>query len=141
MYGRAYKIFLSRGRSTPAMRAMSCYPCRCLCLGLRLQMTRMTPRRLITLQCSQIGLTLVRTFKRRTPQLAQHPLLAGLSKPQKDRLAAFVAGAGDHVAPVQFRVPAPRLHFPDGADAQPPLGPGAQVAAQELDGLRPVDRR
>jgi len=25
-------------------------------------MTRMTPRRLITLQCSQIGLTLVRTF-------------------------------------------------------------------------------
>jgi len=25
-------------------------------------MTRITPRRLITLQCSQIGLTLVRTF-------------------------------------------------------------------------------
>src|SRR2546427_8252455 len=68
MYGRAYKIFLSRGRSTPAMRAMSCYPCRCLCLGLRLQMTRMTPRRLITLQCSQIGLTLVRTFKRHAPE-------------------------------------------------------------------------
>jgi len=43
------------------MRAIP-YPCRCLCLGLRLQMTRMTPRRLITLQCSQIGLTLVRTF-------------------------------------------------------------------------------
>src|SRR5204863_9940028 len=61
MYGRAYWIFLSRGRSTPAMRAIP-YPCRCLCLGLRLQMTRITPRRLITLQCSQIGLTLVRTF-------------------------------------------------------------------------------
>src|SRR3989442_8183985 len=61
MYGRAYWIFLSGGRSTPAMRAIP-YPCRCLCLGLRLQMTRITPRRLITLQCSQIGLTLVRTF-------------------------------------------------------------------------------
>src|SRR5438105_9848848 len=68
MYGRAYRIFLSRGRSTPAMRAMASYPCRCLCLGLRLQMTRMTPRRLITLQCSQIGLTLVRTFKRHAPE-------------------------------------------------------------------------
>jgi hypothetical protein len=29
-------------------------------------MTRITPRRLMTLQCSQIGLTLVRTF---TPAL------------------------------------------------------------------------
>jgi len=28
----------------------------------------MTPRRLITLQCSQIGLTLVRTFKRHAPR-------------------------------------------------------------------------
>jgi len=36
-------------------------------LGLRLQMTRMTPRRLITLQCSQIGLTLVRTFTTAAP--------------------------------------------------------------------------
>jgi hypothetical protein len=36
-------------------------------LGLRLQITRITPRRLITLQCSQIGLTLVRTFKRHAP--------------------------------------------------------------------------
>jgi hypothetical protein len=36
-------------------------------LGFRLQMTRTTPRRLITLQCSQIGLTLVLTFKRRSP--------------------------------------------------------------------------
>jgi hypothetical protein len=33
-----------------------------LCLGLRLQMTRVTPLRLTTLQCSQIGFTLVRTF-------------------------------------------------------------------------------
>lgn len=28
-----------------------------------MQITRITPRRLTTLQCSQIGLTLVRTFK------------------------------------------------------------------------------
>src|SRR5439155_20861734 len=37
-------------------------PCRCLCLGLRLQMMRVTPCRLTTLQCSQIGFTLERTF-------------------------------------------------------------------------------
>src|SRR5687767_903871 len=37
-------------------------PCRCLCLGLRLQMMRVTPCRFTTLQCSQIGFTLLRTF-------------------------------------------------------------------------------
>ena len=37
-------------------------PCRCLCLGLRLQMIAITPCRFTTLQCSQIGLTLERTF-------------------------------------------------------------------------------
>jgi hypothetical protein len=42
-------------------------PCRCLCLGLRLQMMRVTPFRLTTLQCSQIGLTLERTFTRMLP--------------------------------------------------------------------------
>src|SRR4029077_3353065 len=42
-------------------------PCRCLCLGLRLQMMRTTPCRLMTLQCSQIGLTLERTFTRFSP--------------------------------------------------------------------------
>jgi hypothetical protein len=31
-------------------------------LGLRLQITRNTPRRRTTLQCSQIGRTLERTF-------------------------------------------------------------------------------
>jgi hypothetical protein len=33
-----------------------------LCRGFLVQITRTTPRRLITLQCSQIGLTLLRTF-------------------------------------------------------------------------------
>jgi len=37
-------------------------PCFCLCFGLRLQMMRVTPCLLMTLQCSQIGLTLLRTF-------------------------------------------------------------------------------
>jgi hypothetical protein len=31
-------------------------------LGLRLQITRITPRRVTTLQCSQMGRTLERTF-------------------------------------------------------------------------------
>src|SRR5579883_1013907 len=61
MYVSPISTFFSRGRSMPAIRAMA-QPCRCLCLGLRLQMMRMTPLRLITLQCSQIGFTLVRTF-------------------------------------------------------------------------------
>jgi hypothetical protein len=43
-------------------------------LGERLQMTRMTPRRLTTLQCSQIGLTLVRTFKNRSKDEVQDRL-------------------------------------------------------------------
>jgi len=34
-------------------------------LGLRLQITRITPRRVTTLQCSQMGRTLERTFNRR----------------------------------------------------------------------------
>ena len=49
-------------RKVHACNACHDQPCRCLCLGLRLQMTRTTPCRLTTLQCSQIGLTLERTF-------------------------------------------------------------------------------
>lgn len=41
---------------------MHFYPCLCLCFGVRLQITRMIPRRLITLQYSQRGLTDARTF-------------------------------------------------------------------------------
>src|SRR5258706_3914875 len=51
----------------PAIRAIA-HPCRCLCLGLRLQITRMTPRRVMTLQCSQMGLTLERTFNGPSPR-------------------------------------------------------------------------
>ena len=46
----------------PEIRAILYQPWRCLCLGLRLQMMRVTPLRLTTLQCSQIGFTLLRTF-------------------------------------------------------------------------------
>jgi hypothetical protein len=38
-------------------------------LGLRLQITRTTPRRRMTLQCSQIGLTLERTFTDRLSEI------------------------------------------------------------------------
>src|SRR4029078_13692215 len=54
--------FCSRGISTPAIRAIDYQPCRCLCLGFLEQMMRTTHWRLITLQCSQICLTLRRTF-------------------------------------------------------------------------------
>jgi hypothetical protein len=37
-------------------------PWRCLWRGFFLQMMRITPRRRTTLQCSQIGFTLARTF-------------------------------------------------------------------------------
>src|SRR3954466_4287767 len=61
MYVSPISTFFSRGRSTPEIRAIY-QPCRCLCLGLRLQIIRITPFRLTTLQCSQMGFTLVRTF-------------------------------------------------------------------------------
>jgi len=43
------------------------YPWRCLCFGFREQMMRTTPFRRTTLQCSQIGLTLLRTFTSLAP--------------------------------------------------------------------------
>src|SRR6266702_458464 len=166
MYGRAYWIFLSRGRSTPAMRAMR-YPCRCLCLGLRLQMTRITPRRLITLQCSQIGLTLVRTFKRAapgkksngivnyrrarkfsqgarlrgTPQLGEPPFVPSFPKPQEDRFAPHVRRSRDHVAALQLGVAPPRLHFANRADRERALDSAPQVPPQQLHRLCAVDGR
>jgi hypothetical protein len=56
------------------MRAIDYQPCRCLCLGFLEQMMRTTPWRLITLQCSQIGLTLLRTFTKKAPMDVQIPL-------------------------------------------------------------------
>src|SRR5438309_10396818 len=133
MYGRAYWIFLSRGRSTPAMRAIA-YPCRCRCLGFRLQMTRITPRRLITLQCSQIGLTLERTFNRWSPgkncglvrnysrgrkctqgaelgaaaHLGQLPLTADNAKSQEQGFPPHVPGADHRILALQLHEPVPR---------------------------------
>src|SRR4030095_15571924 len=53
---------LVRGRSTPAIRAMSVlYPCRCLCFWFE-QITRTTPRRRTILHLSQIRFTDARTF-------------------------------------------------------------------------------
>src|ERR671919_796595 len=71
MYVRAISIRLSRGRSTPEIRAIV-YPCRCLCRGF-LQMMRTTPRRRTTLQFSQIGLTELRTFMCHLPSLSRCP--------------------------------------------------------------------
>src|SRR5215207_9604513 len=51
----------SPGISTPMMRAINNYPCRCLCRRF-VQMTRMTPLRRIILQFSQSFLTDARTF-------------------------------------------------------------------------------
>ena len=62
---RAISILFSRGRSTPARRAIPCYllaPWRCLWRGFLLHITRTTPWRLITLQYSHIGLTDGLTF-------------------------------------------------------------------------------
>src|SRR5437667_11350190 len=64
MYRSAISSRLSRGRSTPAIRAMfglPSYPCRCLCRGLE-QITRIRPRRRTTRQRSQILFTDGLTF-------------------------------------------------------------------------------
>src|SRR5450830_360738 len=91
MYVSPISSFFSRGRSTPAMRAIY-QPCRCLCLGLRLQMMRTTPWRLITLQCSQIGLTLLRTFTKSSYGRANIPAMA---REGKSELAFKNTGLGE----------------------------------------------
>src|SRR5438552_8476670 len=49
-------------REIHASDTRHCQPCFCLCFGLRLQMMRVTPCLLMTLQCSQIGFPLLLTF-------------------------------------------------------------------------------
>src|SRR6266540_6593977 len=63
MYRRATSTRLSRGRSTPAIRAIprSSYPCRCLWRGFE-QITMTRPWRRISLHFSHILFTDGRTF-------------------------------------------------------------------------------
>src|SRR5437764_2612976 len=63
-YCSEVSICFSRGRSTPAIRAIyeSPQPCRCLWRGFAVQITRTTPLRRITLHFTQIFFTEARTF-------------------------------------------------------------------------------
>src|SRR6266545_7538604 len=61
MYVSATSTRFSRGMSTPAIRAIAPYPCRCLCFGL-VQMTTTVPWRRMILQLSQRALTDALTF-------------------------------------------------------------------------------
>src|SRR5271167_4395821 len=73
---------LLRGRSTPAIRAIVAYPCRCLCLAFS-QITRTTPWRRITLHLSQIFLTDALTFMKTSVVSHQLPVFSSLlARPQ-----------------------------------------------------------
>src|SRR5438874_9968381 len=58
-------------------------PCFCLCFGLRLQMMRVTPCLLMTLQCSQIGFTLLRTFTSNSYSIGKE----GVSPPKNSEVS------------------------------------------------------
>src|SRR6266545_8254294 len=89
MYVSPTSTRFSDGRSTPAMRATTPprYFWRCLCRGLRLQITRITPLRRTILQCSQIFFTDVRTFMGAAPSLVpvDDPAAGQVVRRQLDR--------------------------------------------------------
>src|SRR4051794_31783504 len=82
MYVNETQICLSRGMSTPAIRAtclwFSLYPCFCLCFGLE-QMTITEPLRRMILHLSQRGLTDVLIF------IANYPLWTHAKDPAMPR--------------------------------------------------------
>src|SRR3990172_2046508 len=91
-------------------------------------MTRITPRRLTTLQCSQIGLTLLRTFKTR-PQSG-----SGQDYKLNPRLD-LMQGALRHHADLHHPVapgPPPRAPPPRGPGRAPPPRPPAPSAASSV---------
>src|SRR5436190_3556552 len=78
-YCSEVSICFSRGRSTPAIRAIyeSPQPCRCLWRGFAVQITRTTPLRRITLHFTQIFFTEARTFTASSSR-REHPGIAFL---------------------------------------------------------------
>src|SRR5437764_5542724 len=117
---------LRAGKSTPAIRAIIPYPCRCLCFGL-VQMTRTTPWRWITLHLSHNFLTDALTFidpltgtsaghTCQTPNLSSIALKSGLAfGPEPKALPApglQPAGAQNSLVAYWGNEPQSRAHPP-----------------------------
>src|SRR5215211_8348260 len=73
MYVSPISMRFVRGRSTPEIRAINAYPCRCLCFWF-VQITRTTPSRRTILHLSHIRLTDALTFMTSPFHQLSHPL-------------------------------------------------------------------